>query len=284
MKTFYEITPKNFGWGWGYGFFSNYRVCLEQLILHYERSDNRIPYINWGGTTWVEGFDPLDKKPVMTDDNPFDFWFDQYIPQPTDIITPCLNEPTDMIDHATTYYNNPVQLKRQQNVDSIYLKPKKYIIDTIDSVYEREIKGHTVLGVMARGSEYNNVHPQYGVFGIDDYIEGVSKILDKNPDIDKLFLVSEETDFIEKLHKTFPASFFIPDVFRRTDELFEYIVHVHYWMNVSNKRDNHCRLLGEETIIQTKLLGKCDYLFGRQCGVVCGAVLWGENIKKVYIL
>jgi hypothetical protein len=53
-------------------------------------------------------------------------------------------------------------------------------------------------------------------------------------------------------------------------------------MNVSTKRNDHCKLLGEETIIQTKLLGKCDYLFGRLSGVFAGAVLWNENIKKVF--
>ena len=57
---------------------------------------------------------------------------------------------------------------------------------------------------------------------------------------------------------------------------------VHCWPNVSNKRENNCRLLGEEVIIQTKLMGKCDYLFGRLSGVLAGAVLWNENIKKVY--
>lgn len=33
-----------------------------------------------------------------------------------------------------------------------------------------------------------------------------------------------------------------------------------------------------------KLLGKCDYLFGRHCGLIAGAVLWNENIKDVIII
>jgi hypothetical protein len=74
----------------------------------------------------------------------------------------------------------------------------------------------------------------------------------------------------------------MPNIFRRTDETDEYINRVHCWPNVSTKRPDHCKLLGEETIIQTKLLGKCDYLFGRLSGVFAGAVLWNENIKKVF--
>jgi hypothetical protein len=42
--------------------------------------------------------------------------------------------------------------------------------------------------------------------------------------------------------------------------------------------------LTEKTIIQTKLLSKCDHLLGRLSGVLCGAVLWNENIKKLHKL
>jgi hypothetical protein len=122
----------------------------------------------------------------------------------------------------------------------------------------------------------------YGIFDVNDYIREIKKILDNNPQITKLFLASEDMEYIESLHKAFPNSYFMPNVFRRTDETMEYINHVHCWPNVSTKRENHCKLLGEETIIQTKLLGKCDYLFGRLSGIFTGAVLWNDNLKQVF--
>ena len=60
MKTFYNISPTNHGWGYGYGFFSNYRICLEQLIHHDETNGVGIPYIDWDRTTWIEGFNPFE--------------------------------------------------------------------------------------------------------------------------------------------------------------------------------------------------------------------------------
>ena len=72
------------------------------------------------------------------------------------------------------------------------------------------------------------------------------------------------------------------DVFRRTDETLEYMNKVYLWPNVSTKRKEQNKLLGEEVIIQTKLLGKCDYLFGMHTGVFSGAILWNENIKKIF--
>jgi hypothetical protein len=283
MNNFYNITPTNHGWGYGYGFFSNYRICLEQLIYHHESGNNATPYIDWSKTTFVEGFNPFESTNIIPDGNPFDLWFDQLVPQEGDIVTRC-NKPSDpnRYDHAKHYFDEPEVLKSQQAIDNLYIKPKQYILDKIDEIYDREIKGHVVLGVMARGTEYNLHHPMYGIFDVNDYIKEIQKILETNPQITKLFLVSEDMEYITALYEAFPASYFIQNVFRRTDETMEYINRVHCWPNVSTKRDNHCKLLGEETIIQAKLLGKCDYLFGRLSGVFTGAVLWNDNLKQIF--
>lgn len=283
MSNYYRIPPTNHGWKFGYGFFSNYRICLEQLMDHYDTNQKTTPYIDWSKTTWVEGFNPFESTTLIPNGNPFDFWFDQDIPTENDIVVECLNGPRpDLIDHAKHYFDEPDKLKKQQDIDRLYIKPKKYILDKINEIYEKEFKDEVVLGVMARGTEYNLHHPMYGVFNVFDYIKEIKKILEENPQITKLFIVSEDSEYIQELSNAFPSSYFIPDVFRRTDETMEYINRVHCWPNVSTKREEHCRLLGEETIIQAKLLGKCDYLFGRLSGVFAGAVLWNENIKKVF--
>lgn len=288
MSKFYNIPPTNHGWGYGYGFFSNYRICLEQLI-DYEQSeflkkDGFIPYIDWSGTTWVEGFNPFESSIIPIRQNPFDFWFDQNIPQQTDQIIQCKSGPRpDLIDHAKDYFDDKENLMKQKSIEKKYIKLKKSIEDKIDQIYNDNFKVHNVLGIMARGTEYNYHHPMYGIFGVEDYIKEINKIIEKQPDINKIFVVSEDSDYIEKISKAFsPNCYFMENVFRRTDETMEYMNRVHCWPNVSTKRPNHCRLLGEEVIIQTKLLGKCKYLFGRHSGVFAGAVLWSENLEKVF--
>ena len=285
MKTYSLITPTKHGWHYGYGFFSNYRICLEEIISHHESGNSDIPYISWANTTWVEEINPFENKISPSDINPFNYWFDQPIISDEDNIK--INEyPPNLygtiIDHADHYFYNEPELNRQKTIDKLYIKPKQYILDKINEIYEKELSGHVVLGVMARGTEYNLHHPMYGVFNVYDYIKEIKKILNENPHITKLFVVSEDSEYINEITKEFPSSFFLNDVFRRTDETMEYINRVHCWPNVSTKRQNHCKLLGEETIIQAKLLGKCDYLFGRLSGVFAGAVLWNENIKKVF--
>jgi len=284
MESFYQISPTNHGWHFGYGFFSNYRICLEQLLVHYLEKNSLIPYISWAKTTWVEDFNPFKSKICTSNENPFDWWFEQTIPTNGDRVVKCINGPRpDLIDHAQDYFNNKTSLDLQQKVDKFYIKPKKYILEQVDDIYNKEFKNEVVLGIMARGSEYNALHPMYGVFGIEHYILEIKKVLEKHKDITKLYIVSEETDYIKKIHKAFPNSYFTPNVFRRTDETGEYITKIHCWINVSEKRKPHTKKLGEECIIQTKLLGKCDYLCGRHCGLTAGAVLWNENIKDIFI-
>jgi hypothetical protein len=292
MKKYYRIQPIYHGWGYGYGFFSNYRICLEHLIHHHETKGDGIPYIDWGRTTWVEGFTPnmsdilghtRQTSKLIPNGNPFDYWFDQDIPQADDIIVDCtVPRRSEIIDHSKHYFDEPDQLIRQQTVDKLYIKPKQFILDKVDKIYEKELKGYTTLGMMIRGTEFDAIHPEYGIFTIHDYIKKIQTILDENPQINKLFFVSEDGDYIEALSKAFPNSYYVPNVFRKTDETPEYYNKVHCWIEVSTKRENHCRLLGEEAIVQTKLLGKCDYLFGKTSGLFCGGILWNENIKKVF--
>jgi hypothetical protein len=233
----------------------------------------------------LEGFNPFESSAMPRRYNPFDQWFDQEIPTRDDTVIECTSPPRpDIIDHAKHYFDIPEQLKRQQTVDKYYIKPKKFLLDKIQDLYEAHFKNENVLGIMARGTEYNYHHPMYGLFDIDDYILAVRKKMEEKPEITKLFIVSEDMHYVEKLSKAFPNSYFMENAFRRTDETDEYINRVHCWPNVSTKREDHCNLLGQEVIIQTKLLGKCDHIIGRFSGVLAGGVLWSENLKSVSIL
>lgn len=282
MSNFYRISPTD-GINFGSGFFSNYRITLAKLIYqHYYKSD-KIPYIDWGDTAWVEGYNPFNGDILIRNENPFDFWFDQTIPNENDIIT-TLNgvNPLSIINHTLDYSNNPLELNKQKTIDKLYIKPKQFLIDKVDEIYNTEFKDEIVLGVIARGCEFFHWHPNYGVFTIDDYINNVKGILKNNPQITKLFFVSEDSNYINRLKNEFPNSYFMPNIFRRTNEEIEYMNRVYLWPNVDTKRPNQNKLLGEETIIQTKLLGKCDYLLGMHSGIFAGAILWNENIKQIY--
>lgn len=285
MDNFIIFKPNDSNPGsFGSGFFSNYRIILESLILNDENMGG-IPYVDWSETAWVEGFNPFNGDVLVKNENPFDYWFDQKIPTNTDVIHNPINQNRHtLINHAYDYFYDIPNLEKQREINNKYLKIKQPILDKIDEIYKNELSGHTVLGVIARGCEFFHHHPQYGNFTIYDYINSIKQILEKNTEITKLFLVSEDLNYIKLLKENFPNSYFIPNVFRRTDETLDYMNRVFLWPNVDTKRPQQNKLLGEETIIQTKLLGKCDYLFGMHSGVFAGAALWGEKIKQIYKL
>jgi len=282
MKKFLRISPVDGMGGFGSGFFSNYRIIINDLVIHNRTKNELIPYIDWGDTAWVEGYNPFIDTNLIKNGNPFDLWFEQIIPNENDIVYEHdLFGRHTIVNHSIDYFNDKTQLNEQKMVDEKFLKLKKHIINKIDLIYEKEFKNEIVLGVIARGCEHNYHHPNYGIYSINDYITEIKNILNKNPEITKLFLVSEDSNYINILKEEFPKSYFISDIFRRTNETIEYMNSVYLWPNVDRKRVNQNELLGEETIIQTKLLGKCDYLFGKHSGVFCGGILWGEKIKKI---
>jgi hypothetical protein len=285
MLKFARFKPNDGSpYSFGSGFFSNYRIILEELMLNDANMDG-IPYIDWSETIWVEGFNPFNGDLLVKNENPFDYWFDQKIPSINDTVIDFLSEDRHtVIDHTSDYFHDKVNLRKQIEINNKYLKIKQTILNKIDKIYKDELEGHTVLGVVARGCEFNFHHPVYGVYSIYEYVEFIKKILKENPEITKLFLVSEDSYYIKVLKESFPNSYFVPNIFRRTDETLEYMNRVFLWPNVDTKRENQNKLLGEETIIQTKLLGKCDYLFGIHSGIFAGAILWGENIKKIFKL
>ncbi len=282
MSEFIRISPTD-GRNFGSGFFSNYRICLAKLIYIEENKIEGIPYIDWGETAWVEGYNPFNGSQLIRNENPFDFWFNQYQPTENDVIKSIDCNPHTIINHGLDYINNPL-LTKQKYTDKINIELNNEINSKINNIYNSEFKNEVVLGVMARGCEFFHYHAQYGVFNIQDYVNKINEILIENPEITKLFLVSEDSEYIRILKEHFPNSYFIEDAFRRTTETLEYMSQVYLWPNIDTKRPNQNKLLGEETIIQTKLLGKCDYLLGMHTGIFCGAILWNENIKKIYKL
>jgi hypothetical protein len=264
---------------WGSGFFSNYFCVISMLYevdeLGYE------PYIDLSNTAFVEGYNPYkDKCPPKNLKNPWEFWFHQNPIQNT----------TNLI--KINYSNNRFNVNRKiWGVDEIvharhlkdkYIKIHNHILDSVQSYYKQNFENKVVLGVMARGTEMNKIHPEYGNQSIQDYINQTKKVLAKEKNIDVIFVVSEDLTYIKEFEKHFSNVFYVKNVFRRTNETLDYTVKYPLWPCLDESRENHCKLLGDEMLMQALLLGKCDYLIAKVCGTASAAIFFSEKIKKVY--
>jgi hypothetical protein len=163
-----------------------------------------------------------------------------------------------------------------------YMPIKPYILNRAKDYYNETFKDKVVLGVMARGCEFYNYHPQFGNHTIETWVSSIRDIRKEHPEINAIFLVTEDNDYIPIICREFPDTVYL-NVFRRTNETINFMVNTPLWPSMNSPRPEHCKRLGEECLVQTLLLGMCDYMCVKQCGTSSGGIFFGtENLKNVY--
>jgi hypothetical protein len=262
---------------YGYGFFSNFFRILDHIKVATEQGLE--PYVDCSETAWVEGYNPFaDAEPPKNAGNPWDWWFDQ---------EPLTTKPTKVeLDYLIFMHHTKVWKRADvpefRKVFQDHVKIKQYILDKVEDIYNREFKGKVVLGVMARGCEFNQGHPEFGNQTIDTWLNKTHEVLQEHKDIDRIFLVTEDCLYLKYFDAEYDNVFYL-DVFRRTDETLDYMNKFNLWAIIAeHKRPNHKRLLGEECLIQALLLARCDYLIGKICGTFNAAVFFSDHAKEVY--
>ena len=265
---------------YGYGFFSNFFRILDHIKVATEQGLE--PYVDCTNTAWADGYNPFtDEKPPKfgSVDNPWNWWFDQ---KPLDENTlPNKVELDHLIFMHHTQVWNRADVPEFREIFKNHVKIKQHILDRVENIYNREFKDKVVLGVMARGCEFNAGHPEFGNQTIDTWLNKTHEVLAEHKEIDKIFLVTEDSLYLKHFEMEHGNVFYL-DAFRRTYESIEYMNKYNLWAIVSNRRPNHKRLLGEECLVQALLLAKCDYLIVKVCGTANAAVFFSEGVKNVY--
>lgn len=263
----------------GSGFFSNYFSVLSMIIE--ANNKNLKPYVDLSNTAWVEEYNPyIDNSPRQNSENPWDWWFDQEDLNPNDDFIE-INYTRSNFDQNTKVWKRK-DLPNAKNIAKKYIKIKKEILEQVEYIYREYFDNKNVLGIMARGTEMNNIHPEFGNQNIDSWIKKTNRIINKHPNIDLLFIVSEDSEYIKIFLDNFKNVFYLKDIFRRTDESLEYTVKYPLWPCLDINRKNHCKKLGEEMLIQALLLSKCKYLIAKQCGTSSAAIFYSDIIQEVY--
>lgn len=261
----------------GAGFFANYFFVLSSIMTSHRI--NLKPYVNLNNSAFVENYNPYTDSLPKNAENTWNWWFDQELPSEEDNL---ISVGASSFSQSEKFWKrNDIPYAR--SIADKYIHIKQHILKQIDVYYNEQLKNHIVLGVMARGCEMNRVHPEYGNQTIETWINSTKNILAKHSEIDLIFLVTEDSNYIITYLNEFPNAVYLKKVFRRTTETLDYINKFILWPCIANSRENHCRLLGEECLIQALLLSKCDYLLGKQCGTLSGAIFYAnENLKDVF--
>ncbi len=265
----------------GGGFFSLYFFVLSMVIDCYNRGLK--PYIDLRRTSFVEDYNPYSDPIPVNPDNPWDWWFEQEQPPQGEIL--------EEVEYSIKNFALDKQVWKRSDIPFArmladkYMQIKPHILKRVDNYYNEFMKGKVILGVMARGCEFNNYHPQFGKHSVDSWVDAIHGIKVTHGDINSIFLVTEDSTYTPVICNTFPETLYLKDVFRRTNETMSYMISCPLWPSIANPREHHCQLLGEECLIQALLLGRCDYMLVKLCGTSAGAVfLANENLKDVYYL
>lgn len=262
MKKHGIITFKNTN---SAGFSSDYltvastlKDCLAMELL---------PYIDTANTWFNPTFDFNENKAIDQTINPWDWWFVQpKIPLTADVH--CVECNRLHIKHNPMTFMQQKEIVELAELAEVYLKPKQLIMDKVNALYNSFLKGKRVLAVVARGTEMNYGHLNYPKYQSNDWVAHVSNYLAQCPDIELIYLISEDKSVIEIVSKHFPNVYFLSDVFRQTiQEVRDARDKKPWWLISPENNPNHTRRLGEEMLIQTYLGARCDYFLGNCSGI-----------------
>jgi hypothetical protein len=260
------------------GFFSNYFSVLSTIGICVD--NDLIPYVD-ASNTWFNptcDFENNNVKDLSI--NPWNWWFEQSLDSPNNVYGVKIFR--EYISHDPSIFNTQPNLKSFREIAEDYFKIQNHILEEENLLYETYFKNKTTLGILARGTEMLLYHPEYPKVQLQSWPEVIETYLKANPDINNIFLVSDDNEIIDTIISKFPYTFYLKDFFRKTNQSKEMIdnKYMPWWLISPTNDPNHRKRLGEECLIQAKLLSRCKYFLGTYSGI-SNAVQFFNNDKFI---
>jgi hypothetical protein len=247
------------------GFFSNYFSVLSSIGLCVIKQS--IPYVD-STNTW---FNPTCdfKNDLVTDTtiNPWEWWFIQNKQEGKEIVEIGLDR--SGITHNPREFTGHPNLPIFRRIARDFCKIQPHILDEEAMLYERHIERKVTLGILARGTEMLVNHLEYPKAPAEAWPEIIKYCLNQNPDINNIFLVSDDRRIIESVLSAYPQTQYLENFFRSGNQSDEELADKYspWWLFSPTGDPNHRKRIGEESLIQTRLLSKCPYFVGSYSGM-----------------
>lgn len=159
--------------------------------------------------------------------------------------------------------------------DSFKLKP--YIIEKLKYFYDTNLSGKNTLGVQIRLTDMEKNH---SVSSINSYIKKIDEILKVHPEIDQIFLATDDYKAISIVEKQIQKKVIYFEGMFRADE---FNLHTDPYDRYNSSRPYHKYNLGLEVILEIFTLTKCDFLLKADISALSiVATILSEKIKKIY--
>jgi hypothetical protein len=265
------------------GFFSNYfsvvstiGVCLTQKLIPYVDSSN----------TWFNPTCDFENDLVSNPDiNPWNWWFVQ--DKREDATYTDINLDRGGISHIPKEFLAHSNLPILRQIAKDFCKIQLFILEEEETLYKQYIEGKNTLGILARGTEMLVHHQEYPKAPAEIWPNTIKFCLEQNPDIDNIFLVSDDKRIIESVLNAYPETKYLKHFFRSTNQTEEELSNKikPWWLSSSGNTLNHRRRVGEESLIQTRLLSRCPYFVGSHSGMFNAVNFFNETpFKNSYLI
>lgn len=255
--TFYVIWRDSLG----SGFFSNF----TQVLSHIQRAEEMgmIPVVDFENFRTLYNVD----EPVGCTHNAWEYYFAQVSPYRLEEVYRSRRVffCTGDYPRGYTFANNAEYRKFLAK----HIHMTQPVTERI-ATYASEFSNKDVLGIHFRGKEINTA-PRHA-FGpsTEQIIRHADRLLD-TCDLNRIFLVTEESLYVDALTRRYGNRLFYTDAFR-APKVNNYNL---------NPRPQHRYLLGLEVLADAELLARSAAILCSNTGVVHHAVRSSEGIKRV---
>ena len=257
-KIFYVIRRNP-----GAGLFSNVTVILNHILIC--KKMNFIPVIDMKNFKTIYN----ESRPVGGINNAWEYYFEKLnkyslaeVYQSKSVIISNSNLENHMINDMT---NN--LLKKYFK----YIKIKKKFHNKVDIFSKKNFKNQKILGVHFRGSTYKVARGHAFPFTTKLIIKEINTLINKYG-YEKIFLVTEEKKYLKEFINEYGKKCIYFNNFRMEKvDLFKIY-----------PRTLHRFKLGEEILIDTLLLSKCDGLAYIKSNVISAAILSSKKKQRLH--
>ncbi len=256
MKSFGNKNPKKIFYviqrSPGGGMFSNLNFVIHHLLIaekfgfipivdmaNYYTLYNEKKRINGTYNSWEYYFEPVSKYPLAE------------IYKSKNVII------SDGKTRGNIYFDSFKNFnKEHKKVFDKYIKIKKNLILEKNRFYKKNFKNLKILGVHFRGTDYKN-RERHPLPASKEQMISIIDNLNKKYKYDKIFLVTEEKEYLSFLKNRYKNLIHFSDIFTNKKQIF------------FEKFTNNIRYkIGKENIIDMLLLGSADHITGIESNLI----------------
>lgn len=246
------------------GIFSNFQVMLG--FMQQIEGLNVMPVVD------MHNFRSIYQEPELVNgtDNPWEYYFHQPSPYSLDEVYRSKNVIfCDGVARHWTKEMTPENLPEYTPAIRNFVPIRKEIVEWADQFQQANFTGKKVLAVHFRGQDMKTTRNHPTPATTEQMIEAVSIVEGRNA-VDRIFLVTDEEEYLELFKARYGDRLIFTSAFRAKAGVDSFRMQ-------PPPRERHRYLLGLETVRDTLLMSRCDYLIASGKDGLAG----GSNVSQV---